>query len=76
MCLVLGVGNYVKTVEGYGKRVAIVQTGWKTQSVSCSFYSNFLDPGRRSLYRVIESHSSLFLCVLAQPLWSTYVFMD
>ena len=38
ICLVLGVGNYVKTVEGYGRRTAIVQTGWKTQSVSFELF--------------------------------------
>lgn len=35
-CLVLGFGNYIKTVNKYSRRVAIVQTGWKTQSV-CYF---------------------------------------
>jgi Domain of unknown function (DUF202) len=34
-CLCLGFGNYMKTVNKYGRRVAIVQTGWKTQSVCC-----------------------------------------
>jgi hypothetical protein len=34
-CLCLGFGNYMKTVNKYGQRVAIVQTGWKTQSVCC-----------------------------------------
>jgi len=32
-CLALGVGNYIKTVNKYSRRAAIVQTGWKTQSV-------------------------------------------
>ncbi|KAN0096148.1 protein of unknown function (DUF202) domain containing protein [Hyaloscypha variabilis] len=32
-CLALGFGNYIKTVEKYSRRMAIVQTGWKTQSV-------------------------------------------
>ncbi|KAK0119719.1 hypothetical protein ONS95_011155 [Cadophora gregata] len=32
-CLALGFGNYIKTVNKYSKRAAIVQTGWKTQSV-------------------------------------------
>ena len=32
-CLCLGFGNYMKTVNKYGRRVAIVQAGWKTQSV-------------------------------------------
>ncbi|KAH6668552.1 hypothetical protein F5X68DRAFT_265298 [Plectosphaerella plurivora] len=30
-CLFLGVGNYIKTVEKYSRKAAIVQTGWKTQ---------------------------------------------
>jgi hypothetical protein len=34
-CLCLGFGNYMKTVNKYGRRVAIVQAGWKTQSVCC-----------------------------------------
>ena len=32
-CLALGFGNYIKTVNKYSRRAAIVQTGWKTQSV-------------------------------------------
>jgi len=32
-CLALGIGNYIKTVNKYSRRAAIVQTGWKTQSV-------------------------------------------
>ncbi|EPE24375.1 hypothetical protein GLAREA_08227 [Glarea lozoyensis ATCC 20868] len=32
-CLALGSGNYIKTVTKYSRRAAIVQTGWKTQSV-------------------------------------------
>ncbi|KAK6586789.1 hypothetical protein PZA11_000079 [Diplocarpon coronariae] len=32
-CLTLGLGNYIKTVNKYSRRAAIVQTGWKTQSV-------------------------------------------
>ncbi|KAH8129359.1 hypothetical protein ACSS6W_000803 [Trichoderma asperelloides] len=31
--LALGVGNYIRTVNMYGKRAAIVQSGWKTQVV-------------------------------------------
>lgn len=33
-CLVLGFGNYVKTITLYSKRAALVQSGWKTQTVS------------------------------------------
>ncbi|KAH6676719.1 hypothetical protein B0J14DRAFT_561000 [Halenospora varia] len=32
-CLALGLGNYMKTVNKYSRRTAIVQTGWKTQSI-------------------------------------------
>ncbi|KAI4870094.1 hypothetical protein F4820DRAFT_321212 [Hypoxylon rubiginosum] len=32
-CLVLGFGNYIKTLDKYSKKVAIVQTGWRTQSI-------------------------------------------
>ncbi|SMR61487.1 unnamed protein product [Zymoseptoria tritici ST99CH_3D1] len=32
-CLGAGVGNYVKTVEGYARREAVVQSGWGTQVV-------------------------------------------
>ncbi|CAJ2513695.1 Uu.00g018140.m01.CDS01 [Anthostomella pinea] len=32
-CLVAGFGNYIKTVNGYSRREAIVQTGWRTQSI-------------------------------------------
>lgn len=35
-CLILGFGNYVKTVTKYSRRMALVQTGWKTQVVSNS----------------------------------------
>ncbi|KAI4114321.1 MAG: hypothetical protein LQ345_004873 [Seirophora villosa] len=30
-CLVNGLANYVKTVVKYGRRTALVQSGWKTQ---------------------------------------------
>lgn len=36
-CLSAGLGNYIKTVNKYSRRAAIVQTGWKTQAVSQSF---------------------------------------
>ncbi|PHH70922.1 hypothetical protein CDD80_5653 [Ophiocordyceps camponoti-rufipedis] len=31
--LFMGLGNYITTVNKYGKKAAIVQTGWKTQLV-------------------------------------------
>jgi len=37
-CLALGFGNYIKTVNKYSRRAAIVQTGWKTQSVSSGIF--------------------------------------
>ena len=36
-CLIVGFGNYVKTVKKYSMRMALVQTGWKTQAVSSSY---------------------------------------
>lgn len=33
-CLASGTANYIKTVQKYSKRQALVQTGWKTQVVS------------------------------------------
>lgn len=35
-CLASGTANYIKTVQKYSKRQALVQTGWKTQVVSLS----------------------------------------
>ncbi|KAI4200366.1 MAG: hypothetical protein LQ346_002376 [Caloplaca aetnensis] len=32
-CLANGLANYVKTVVKYGRRRALVQSGWKTQVV-------------------------------------------
>ncbi|KAI5920183.1 hypothetical protein F4810DRAFT_683703 [Camillea tinctor] len=32
-CLVVGLGNYIKTVNKYSRKAAIVQTGWRTQSI-------------------------------------------
>ena len=34
-CLALGFGNYVNTLNKYSRKAAIVQTGWRTQSVRC-----------------------------------------
>jgi hypothetical protein len=31
--LAVGFGNYVKTVTKYSRRMALVQSGWKTQAV-------------------------------------------
>ncbi|KAI1302964.1 hypothetical protein F5Y03DRAFT_192553 [Xylaria venustula] len=32
-CLAAGLGNYIKTVNKYSRKVAIVQSGWRTQSL-------------------------------------------
>ncbi|KAK0620385.1 hypothetical protein B0T14DRAFT_385585, partial [Immersiella caudata] len=32
-CLGVGMANYIKTVNKYSRRAAIVQTGWKTQTI-------------------------------------------
>lgn len=32
-CLCLGCANYIRTVNKYSRRAAIVQSGWKTQSI-------------------------------------------
>ncbi|KAM0232118.1 hypothetical protein ACHAP5_010852 [Fusarium lateritium] len=33
MTLVAGMGNYIRTVNKYSKRAAIVQIGWKTHAI-------------------------------------------
>lgn len=32
-CLTVGFCNYMRTINQYSRRVAIVQTGWRTQSI-------------------------------------------
>ncbi|KAI1265593.1 hypothetical protein F5Y18DRAFT_40450 [Xylariaceae sp. FL1019] len=32
-CLAAGLGNYIKTMNKYGRKTAIVQSGWRTQSI-------------------------------------------
>lgn len=32
-CLVSGLANYIKTISRYSRRTALVQAGWKTQTV-------------------------------------------
>lgn len=41
-CLGLGFGNYVKTVRKYSRRMALVQTGWKTQVVRLIPHPSFI----------------------------------
>jgi hypothetical protein len=50
-CLALGFGNYVKTMTKYSRRMALVQTGWKTQIVR---------PCTRVLPKIMLRTSSLF----------------
>ncbi|KAG5953398.1 hypothetical protein E4U57_005458 [Claviceps arundinis] len=33
LMLALGLANYIQTVNKYGRRAAIVQTGWRTQLI-------------------------------------------
>ena len=46
-CLANGFANYVKTVTKYGRRRALVQSGWKTQIVSQGilYYLEWLEKG-------------------------------
>ncbi|GAP86365.1 putative duf202 domain-containing protein [Rosellinia necatrix] len=39
--LVVGLGNYIRTVNMYSRRVAIVQSGWRTQCIM-SFIALFI----------------------------------
>jgi uncharacterized membrane protein YidH (DUF202 family) len=32
-CLAAGLANYIRTINKYGRKAAIVQTGWKTQVI-------------------------------------------
>ena len=48
-CLASGVANYVKTVAKYSRRMALVQTGWKTQVVRIIQLSAFADGGGSKL---------------------------
>jgi len=36
-CLTSGLANYIRTVQRYSRRAALVQSGWKTQLVSRKF---------------------------------------
>ncbi|KAM7206809.1 protein of unknown function (DUF202) domain containing protein [Naviculisporaceae sp. PSN 640] len=38
-CLGVGLANYIETVNKYGRRTAIVQSGWKTQTVMAAIAS-------------------------------------
>ena len=40
-CLFSGLSNYIKTVEGYSRRAALVQTGTGTQIVGLVYLSSY-----------------------------------
>ena len=40
-CLASGLANYITTVTKYSRREVLVQSGWKTQMVSCRPFSPF-----------------------------------
>jgi hypothetical protein len=42
-CLASGLANYIKTVARYSRRVALVQTGWKTQTVIHLFFCTSIE---------------------------------
>lgn len=41
-CLINGVTNYIRTVKKYSRKAALVQSGWKTQSVVVTLASTIL----------------------------------
>ena len=51
-CLGSGVAGYVRTVQRYGERRAMVQSGWKTQVVSTFLWGVCLGRGDREGKRV------------------------
>lgn len=71
-CLASGTANYIKTVEKYSKRRALVQTGWKTQLVSipasdhCGMLLT-LDPG---LYDCRDFNRGCMCAFLVDECWS------
>jgi hypothetical protein len=71
-CLASGTANYIKTVEKYSKRQALVQTGWKTQLVSivspCSCGMLLTpDPG---LYDCRDFDRGCMCALLVDKCWS------
>jgi hypothetical protein len=73
-CLASGTANYIKTVEKYSKRQALVQTGWKTQLVSthpsyrhpCGMLLT-LSPG---LYSCRDVDRGCMCAILVDKCWS------
>jgi hypothetical protein len=71
-CLASGTANYIKTVEKYSKRQALVQTGWKTQLVSiclpCSF--DILLTLSSGFYSCRDVDRGCMCAVLVDKCWS------
>ncbi|KAI0478948.1 hypothetical protein GGR56DRAFT_632687 [Xylariaceae sp. FL0804] len=55
-CLVVGFGNYIKTVNKYSRKAAIVQTGWRTQSVSGLFTNYYTHLPETSEIDNVQDH--------------------
>jgi hypothetical protein len=71
-CLASGTANYIKTVEKYSKRRALVQTGWKTQLVSILPSDNcamFLIR-HSGLYDCRNFHRGCMCALLVDKCWS------
>jgi len=71
-CLASGTANYIKTVEKYSKRQALVQTGWKTQMVSPGLLSScgmLLTPGP-GLHSCSEFDRGCMCAVFVDERWS------
>jgi hypothetical protein len=59
-CLASGVATYCRTVTGYSRRAALVQTGWKTEMVSDLFLLHSGKPG--GLRRLMLTNSGVYCC--------------
>jgi len=71
-CLASGTANYIKTVEKYSKRQALVQTGWKTQLVTIClpcFGSMLLTPAS-GLYSSRDFNCGRMCALLVDKCWS------
>ncbi|KAK3353109.1 hypothetical protein B0T25DRAFT_202066 [Lasiosphaeria hispida] len=59
-CLGVGVSNYINTVNKYSRRAAIVQTGWKTQTVFLPFQVTFSSEANS-----LQVMAIIALCIIA-----------
>ena len=69
-CLGSGLANYIKTVNKYAKRQALVQSGWKTQVVGLIMMTSidrFADRGKLSRF------SQLLRLQLWPPAYFSYL---